>query len=414
MTSEIRTFKIRAIVEDELDTFIESVVRGFGGEVQEGEQDRVREVIGFDRCRATFDERNRMVGTTASYSLSMTVPGGLDVPTAGLTRVVVAASHRRRGILTAMMEDHLDEAAASDEPLSALWASEAAIYGRFGYGQATENVTIKYDGRLAKVRPPAEPDIIDMVDATEAQKIIPDVRERSRLTRPGQFHRSDRWWEHRAFPDHEWMRDGASPRRYVIATRDGSAVGYAAYRQKEHWTDNDIPEGTINLVELSGVDTTAVHSLWWFLSNIDLFPKVSAWLQPPDCIVPWVAGNPRAVVRNHTDGIHLRVLDTEAAFSARRYDIAGSLTFAVEDEFRPGNSGVYQLTIDDDGVGICRRSDAEPEATINGYGLGALYLGGTRPEPLALNGDLKADPATIAHIRRLLSWPIAPYCDEGF
>jgi len=37
-----------------------------------------------------------------------------------------------------MMRFHLDEVAGRGEPLAALWASEAPIYGRFGYGVATQ------------------------------------------------------------------------------------------------------------------------------------------------------------------------------------------------------------------------------------------------------------------------------------
>ena len=55
---------------------------------------------------------------------------------AGTTVVGVAPTHRRRGVLRAMMRAHLDDAHERGEPIAALWASEETIYGRFGYGPA--------------------------------------------------------------------------------------------------------------------------------------------------------------------------------------------------------------------------------------------------------------------------------------
>ena len=64
----------------------------------------------------------------------MTTPGGLK--TGGLTVVGVLPTHRRNGILTKMMRKHLENVCADGQAISALWASEAPIYGRYGYGLA--------------------------------------------------------------------------------------------------------------------------------------------------------------------------------------------------------------------------------------------------------------------------------------
>lgn len=408
------SIEVRSITDEELPAYCEAVAQGFGGEVREGTQDRTRRVVGLDRLHGAFDDRNRVVGTSGAYTLQMAVPGQVDVATAGLTMITVAATHRRQGVLTSMMDAHFEDAVARNEPLSALWASEIAIYGRFGYGEATQNVSISYDARLAGIRRPERPDTVDLIDATEAQKVLPDIRERARVQRPGLFHRSPLWWEVRRFPDYEWMRDGASPRRHVMVSRDGEPVGYASYRQKEKWTETDIAEGQILLVELVGVDDAACHTLWWFLSNIDLFPKVDAHFQATDNLLPSLATNHRAIRRLVTDGIHVRVLDVAAALTARRYDQPGDLVFTVEDGQRPDQAGTYRLTVADDGTARCDRDDGEPSAELSSYALGALYLGGSRPEPLAFNGHLNADGPTVAAIRRMFSWPVAPYCDEMF
>ena len=55
---------------------------------------------------------------------------------AGITWVGVLPSHRRRGVLTELMRQQLDDVHERGEPLAILWASEPPIYGRFGYGIA--------------------------------------------------------------------------------------------------------------------------------------------------------------------------------------------------------------------------------------------------------------------------------------
>ena len=104
---------------------------------------------------------DEMAGVHSVYTLRMPVPGG-DVPTAGLTWVGVHPQHRRRGVLTAMMRHHLDSAHASGEPVSALWASEPAIYGRYGYGMATRAVRLTLPRGAAMVDVTAEPEVLSV------------------------------------------------------------------------------------------------------------------------------------------------------------------------------------------------------------------------------------------------------------
>ena len=105
------------------------------------------EIMEFDRTLAFFDGPE-MVATAGIFSYEMTVPGG-RLACAGVTRVTVRSTHRRRGLLTAMMRRQLDDMHQRGEPLAALYASEAPIYGRFGYGLAT------YEASLEVSRPHA-------------------------------------------------------------------------------------------------------------------------------------------------------------------------------------------------------------------------------------------------------------------
>ena len=92
--------------------------------------------------RIARDLRRKIVAGTFS-------PGG-RLPTAGTSVVAVAPTHRRRGILRAMMTQHLAEVHEKGEPLAALWASESSIYGRFGYGPASERAVMKLAKSFAR------------------------------------------------------------------------------------------------------------------------------------------------------------------------------------------------------------------------------------------------------------------------
>jgi predicted acetyltransferase len=415
----------RPIVDDELDRYMDLCQGAFGGKPEPGEGERIRDVIGLDRVTAAFDGP-RMVGTGAAYGLRLSVPGTdrhpgatgdgppPGVASAGLTRVSVAATHRRRGVLTALLGAHFADATGRGEPLSVLWASELPIYGRFGYGPASDALRLGYDARRAEIRRPDRPDELAFAEADEAVEVLPDLRERTRVGRPGHFHRPAIWWARRSFADHEFMREGAGPRQTVVARRDGRPVGYATYRLAPKWTDEDLPDGTVKVIEVAGIDLGARHTLWWYLSNIDLHPHVTYWSLPLDSELPWLAADQRAVIRHLTDGLQVRVLDVVAALQGRRWARPGHLVFDLDDRHHPVASGRYRLTVSDDGTGRVESTDREPDLRLHPAALGALYLGSRAPDALMVAGWLEGDRAARAAAGRLFAWPVAAWCDEMF
>ena len=218
----------------------------------------------------------------------------------------------------------------------------------------------------------------------------------------------------RSLADHEFMREGASPLRTVIARRDGRPVGSALYRQVPSWNDQDLPTGEIKLIEIAATDFRARHTLWSFLSSIDLHPKVSYWSLPTDSELPWLAANQRALVRHLTDGLQVRVLDVVTAIGARRFVDPGELTFETVDEMWPEAAGVFHLVVADDGTASIERTDSEPELRLDAAALGALYLGSRPVRPLAVAGLASGSDEAVATASRLFAWPVAAWCDEMF
>ena len=128
--------QLRPITAEEWPRFVRAMSTTFGEEATGPFLDEPSPIAELDRSLGLFDGE-RVAATSGIYSLEMSVPGGV-VPTAGITWITVAPTHRRRGVLTAIMRRQLAEVrAAGREPVAALWAAESSIYGRFGYAPAS-------------------------------------------------------------------------------------------------------------------------------------------------------------------------------------------------------------------------------------------------------------------------------------
>src|SRR6478672_7628801 len=181
--------------------------------------DRIVPLSSPERFHGAFED-DRVVGGAGAFPLEMTVPGAV-LPTCGTTTVGVLPTHRRQGILRRLMRAQLDDAHERGEPLAALWASEAGIYGRFGYGLASFCGEITLAHQHNSFAEPFEPQgTVRLIDADEALEAIPPVFEQIRPEWPGMFSRSRVWWENREIADPEERRDGAGPKRWVAYERD--------------------------------------------------------------------------------------------------------------------------------------------------------------------------------------------------
>jgi predicted acetyltransferase len=397
--------EIRTITDDEVTAFRDSLLQTFGGdlEVDPHGDERFNALVDRSQAWAAFDGKN-IVATTASYQHEIGVPGGGSLPTAGLTMVTVRPTHRRRGLLRQLMQRHLDDARQRGYAASALWASEAVIYGRFGYGIAAEHDEIKIaDARHLHITA-RDFDDIEWVDEARAREVLPDIYARATAQRPGMLRRSAAWWQHRRFVEHVWAREGASLRRHVVARRGDALVGYIVYRQRH--MDGPTPGGKAAIVELHGVDARAEATLWRFALTIDLFAQVGWWCAPTDDLLPLIVNNPRLVERRRTDNLWLRIEDAPAALRARRYTSDGVLRFTFQ-----GNT--YELVVDD-GRATCTPTNREAELEIEHAALGSLYLGGFSASRLARAGHVRGDARALATADRLFASAVAPWCAEVF
>lgn len=405
--------QVRTIRPGEVSAFRAALMRAFGGDAVTGDEEdaRFRSVLDPARMIAAFDGGD-IVGTTAAFSFEVTVPGAV-VPMAGLTMVTVQPSHRRQGVMRAMMSAHLEDVRRRGEPLSGLWASESSIYGRFGYGPATETESLAIDVRGVSLEQRPGADRVRLVDGEALADLVPRIYERARRERPGLLSRTDAWWETRTLRETpDVRRNGASRLRAAVSHRGERPTGYALYRQRPGFEDN-LAAGKLDVVELVAADAGAEATLWRFLCSVDLFPHVSWWNAPSDSLLPWIVRDRRRVQRRRLDNLWLRPCDVEAALSARRYAADGALRIQLDAPLDDGSAGTYALRVEG-GRAECERTDAAAVLRTDAAGLGAIYMGAHRPSLLARAGRLDGDPGAIALADAMFAWPTAAWCPEVF
>jgi predicted acetyltransferase len=398
--------EIRTITDEEVTAFRESLLQTFGADMESdpGNDDRLRATVDVrSQAWAAFDG-TVIAGTAGTFQLQIGLPGGGSLPIAGLTMVTVRPTHRRRGLLRQLMQCHLDDAKQRGYAASGLWASEATIYGRFGYGVAAEHDELHIADKRHVHVTPRDFDDLEWIEEPRAREVLPDIYARATANRPGIMRRTDVWWRERRFVETPWTRQGASIRRHVVARRGDTLVGYVAYRQKQ--TDGPTPGGKTSIVELHGVDARAEATLWRFVLSMDLFHDVTWWAAPTDEPVTMFVDNPRLITRTREDNLWLRIEDAPAALRARRYTSDGVLRFAMD-------GTTYELVVED-GRATCTQTTREAELELDRAALGSLYLGAFTATRLARAGFVRGDARAIATADRLFASAIAPWCAEVF
>ncbi|CAM5385862.1 N-acetyltransferase Eis [Streptomyces glaucescens] len=273
---------LRVLRPDDWDVWYDTLLRAFGGAPEAAEERELwRELTEFDRFLGVWDG-SACVGTAGAFSFRLTVPGGASVPAAGVTMVGVAATHRRRGVLTSMMRRQLDDVRSWGEPLAVLTASEPDIYGRFGYGVATYALGAELDTGRVRLSVPAGTDDVRLRYAAPAEVLGACEAVYAELVprRPGMLARLPKW-ERVGLLDPESEREGASPLQCVVAERGDRIVGYARYRVKLGWGESG-HDGTVILEELAAPDPAVDAALWRFLFGIDLTSTLVARGRPVD------------------------------------------------------------------------------------------------------------------------------------
>src|SRR6185436_16327297 len=192
------------VAPESTEEFFAAILHGFHDEYVADRWEPHRKVFEPDRSFG-FQVDGRWVSTCGAYTRTLTVPGG-SVPAAAVTVVTVQPSYRRRGLLTEMMKHQLHDVHQRGEPVALLWASESAIYGRFGYGQASPQVRLTGKTKTTAFR--SDVDLgagsVGEVERDQAIPVIKRLHQSLLPQRVGALNRTDDWWTVRWHDPEAW------------------------------------------------------------------------------------------------------------------------------------------------------------------------------------------------------------------
>jgi predicted acetyltransferase len=377
----------------------------FGREPTEESASRVVRVLSPDRIHAAWED-GQIVGGASAFEFQLTIPGAI-VPAAGITVVGVLPTHRRRGVLTQLMRAQLDDIHERGEPVAFLWASEGAIYGRFGYGLAGLSGEIDLLRVYSRFERPVETDgHFRLLSLEEALKTLPSVYQQIAAETPGMYGRTSEWWSTRVLDDPEWRRGGAGEMVRVVLERSGEAAGYALYRVKMGFSEG-ASTGAVHVIEALGVDPESLAAVWRHLLDIDWMERVQAWLLPVDHPLFLLLEEPSRMRFRVEESVWLRLVDVAGALAARSWTQEEDVVLGVMDPFCPWNEGSYRL----DGS----TTTQAPDLRLDVRDLGAVFLGGFTFAELRRAGRVEElVPGAIHRADSAFRTDRAPWCPEIF
>ncbi|MDQ1576697.1 MAG: hypothetical protein QOH55_1847 [Microbacteriaceae bacterium] len=359
-------------------------------------------------------ETIRPVATFSAFVKAINVGGGNSLDAQLIADVSVRSTHRRRGLLREMMTNSLRSAVEAGTPLAALNASEATIYGRFGFGPAiyTRKVEVDTGEKFALRHSPAGS--VEVTDPSTLLELAPEIFDRFHAQTLGSVER------HSGYPSRIlglWAEDGLAPDTRVRAALHydpaGHIDGYVTYKTTD-WLDD--PTRTITVLDLVGTTPDAHLGLWEYLASIGLTNSVIVVNASMADALPWAMADVRGFkVVAEDDALWLRVLDPVAALEARPYDVDGDVTIALTDSLGIAD-GVFSISVRNGKAAVTKHEQIdEAEVSMDISTLGSLYFGGVRAKVLARAGRISAvSDAALDSLDVLLAHKEPAYCITRF
>lgn len=416
------TYPIRPVAEDELADFLTvDQHASHGTPISERAHANLLARLEFGRTLAAFDG-DTIVGGTGVFSFHMRVPGAMAA-VAGVSLVAVLPSHRRQGILSALMRRQLADVSERGETVAVLFGSESGIYGRYGYGRASWQAAYRLQRGEGALAPgvPADPGLrLRIVEPLSARAELAQVYDLALSERPGLYARTEPWWD-RLLIDLNCDGESSRPIRCVLAEGDSGPRGYAVFTSTECWDeDAGLPEGVLEVSEAVATDPAATAALWDNLLSRDLVSEFHARMRPVDDPLLYLLADPRRVRSVVSDGLWVRLVDVASALAQRHYACPVDVVIEVADQLCPQNAGRWRLAAETGATPAGFRATCEPttapaDVVLPVLALGAAYLGGTGLGAMAKAGLVtEATPGSLAALSTAMSWEPAPWCPMTF
>jgi predicted acetyltransferase len=362
-------------------------------------------------------DRGEWVATLRTLDRTLTVPGH-DAATQllvadALTSVTVAATHRRRGLLSRMLDASLRAAQERGDAMSILIAAEWPIYGRFGYAPAafTAYRTLHRERRGTTIA--GDLTRLRRVTRKEFAAIAPEVFDRARRRRAGQVDRDHPWWDEKLGMD-GWQVTHELPHNYLVHDGDDGPDGILAWTTKGEPESWHPPLARVKVEGMFADNDAAERDLWAYLSGLDLVDSIEV-SGPVDEPANWLLDDARMLTTTEiADHLWVKLLDVPGALAARRYSVPGEIVLEVVDDSEVSAAGRYRLTAEDDHA-AAEPTTASPDLTLAQTALASAYLGGVSLRAQTIAGTVtEHTPGALQRADAMLATGLAPFNATGF
>ncbi len=404
------TIEVRAARADEMDQFGLVGAYVYAGAFGDGPDNVVAQNNRPEWTLCAYAD-GRMAASYSCLPFTMRA-NGRAVAMGGVTAVGTLPEFRRQGLLRAITTRSLTDMRERGQAVASLWASQAAIYQRYGYALSSANVTYRIDtvdvgfadgdsgsARVSRVEPDTGFEVLKKI-------YIDFVAQRM-------------CYLHRAKP--LWMNNVLSstpltgPAHIAVAyASDGAPTGYVVYHVRNEKVAHPTRAQELLVKDFIWLTADAYRSLWSWLGRHDLVGRITWMRAPVDDPAPELFVEPRLLNAQSRDGLWLRIVDAAAALAQRGYQADGAITLDIaKDDLTPWNAGRLKLECSPDGA-TTTPSRANADITLSVKVLASLYSGFRSARQLAQWGMIDGDDAAIERATRIFATRHAPHCPDNF
>ncbi len=354
---------------------------------------------------------SKLVASYATIPFTMRA-NGAAMALAGVSLVGTLPEYRRRGLLRRITEQSFVRMRERGQTVAALWASQAAIYQRYGYSLCSLRRGYAVDTVDMALLTAADPGLtVSRENPSDAFPTLKAVYRAFVRHRSLYLHRSSALWQANALAD----RPADGPVHVAVCRNGaGEALGYLIYTLRGHRVDHPARDQEIVVRDLCWLEIDACRALWAFLARHDLVGRVVWECAPADDPAPELFAEPRMLRARDREGVYFRIVDAPAALAGRGYDADGELVVGITDDREaPWNQGRWRLTVSG-GRGETEAVRQTPDVTFTIKSLASAFSGFRRVRQLADWGLVEGSDAAIHRADALLATRHAPSCPDNF
>ena len=402
--------EIRKLVAEEMGLLGELGAYVYGGSFGDGPDNIIATANEPDWTLCAFVD-GKLASSFTSIPFTMRA-NGRAIPMAGVSTVGTQTEFRRRGLSRRIHTQAFAEMRNQGQTVASLWASQAAIYQRYGYAMVTaqrnyeiDSIDINFfDGNFGSgevVRKSVE----DGYDEAKALYIefISD--------RMCYLHRAKSLWLQNVF---EERTDDGPVHLAICYDANANANGYIAYTLRHSKVAHGSRPQGIEIRDFVWNSPDAYRSLWEWLRRHDLVGRIRYGSAPMDDPAPLLFTEPRLLHTTDREGLWMRVVDVPAALSSRAYIYEDEITIGLpEDSLTPWNKGNWQLHTTSEKA-EAHPTKKSPDISLSINSLALLYTGYLSASRLASLGLLSGAPRALEKADRLFTTHHAPHCPDHF